>query len=260
MAHRRTILLGALAVATSAACAPDTAGGPSEMGTGTVDGTGSRLTARPPVTPPGPSDPQPEVRSLDLGPGPEVLLQVPSGMRDGAPGRLVLALHGAGGDARAGLAPLAPLADAHRLLLLAPTSRGSTWDVITGGWGPDVRRIDEALAEVFATCPVDREHLAISGFSDGASYALSLGLANAELFTHIVAFSPGFLVPVRPDGTPQVYISHGRADQVLPIDRTTRRIVPRLRSAGIPVEVHEFDGPHAVPPGIAEEGARHVTG
>lgn len=32
-----------------------------------------------------------------------------------------------------------------------------------------------------------------AGFSDGASYALSLGLPNGNLFSHIVAFSPGFM-------------------------------------------------------------------
>ena len=219
----------------------------------------ARLTARPPATTPAGVQWSPGEHVLDLGPGPEVLLHVPTGLSEDTPARLVLALHGAGGDARGGLAPLAPTADAHGLLLLAPASQGSTWDVITGGWGPDVRRIDEAMAEVFASCAVDRDRLAISGFSDGASYALSLGLANGDLFTHVLAFSPGFVAPVRAVGTPAVYISHGRADEVLPIDRTTRRIVSRLQAAGIPVEVHEFDGPHVVPPEIAEEAARLLS-
>jgi phospholipase/carboxylesterase len=226
-----------------------------------VTGEGrSWLSARPPAVGPGSTDPQPGVSVLDLGPGREVLLHVPSGMHDGAPARLVLTLHGAGGDARAGLGPLVPLADTYRLLLLAPRSQGRTWDVILGGWGPDVRRIDDALEDVFASYPVDPQRLAISGFSDGASYALSLGLANADLFTHILAFSPGFVVPVLPTGTPSVFVSHGRADEVLPIDRTSRRIVPQLRSAGIPVEVHEFDGGHTVPAEIAEAAVRHLIG
>lgn len=216
----------------------------------------ARLTARPPASAPGAARAAPGQHVLDLGPGREVLLHVPSGLSDDAAARLVLTLHGAGADARAGLAPLAPLADAHRLLLLAPASQGSTWDVIRGGWGPDVRRIDHALQDVFASYPVDPRRLAISGFSDGASYALSLGLANADLFSHVLAFSPGFVAPVEPAGTPTVYLSHGRADQVLPIDRTTRRIVPQLRDAGVPVEVREFDGAHSVPPEIAEEAVR----
>jgi phospholipase/carboxylesterase len=220
------------------------------------DRGGPRLTARPPDVQPVPADPRPGLRALDPGARRGALLRVPPGIADGRPARLVLVLHGAGGDARAGLAPLAPLADAHRLLLLAPASLAGTWDVIVGGWGPDVRRIDDALAAVLAAYPVDRGSLAISGFSDGASYALSLGLANADLFTHVLAFSPGFVAPVRPTGTPRVYLSHGRADAVLPIDRTTRRIAPQLRAAGIPVTVHEFDGPHTVPPEIAEEAVR----
>jgi phospholipase/carboxylesterase len=28
-----------------------------------------------------------------------------------------------------------------------------------------------------------------------ASYALSLGIANGNLFSHVLAFSPGFLAP-----------------------------------------------------------------
>jgi phospholipase/carboxylesterase len=56
-----------------------------------------------------------------------------------------------------------------------------------------------------------------------------------------------------------VYISHGRSDPVLPIDRTTRRIVPRLEAAGISTTVHEFDGPHLVPPDVAENAVRWLT-
>jgi predicted esterase len=46
---------------------------------------------------------------------------------------------------------------------------------------------------------------------------------------------------------------------VLPIDRTTRRIVPQLRAADIPAEVREFDGPHVVPPEIAADAVRWLT-
>jgi phospholipase/carboxylesterase len=220
----------------------------------------ARLSAEPPAPGEVSVAPAPGLRALDLGPGPEVLLRVPGAPDDAGPARLVLTLHGAGATARDGLAPLLPLADAHRLLLLAPTSRGSTWDVISGGWGPDVRRIDRALAEVFRTHPVDGTPLTVSGFSDGASYALSLGLANADLFTHVVAFSPGFIAPGPRVGTPMVYVSHGRADTVLPIDRTTRRIVPRLRAADVPTEVREFDGGHVVPPTVAEDAVRWLVG
>jgi predicted esterase len=259
---RRTVLQAVSAAATAAAV-DGCIGGLPGMSTlpWAASGEAARMTARPGASASAPAAPTPGLRALDLGPGPEVLVRVPASSDDDAgPQQLVLAFHGAGGDARGGLAPLLPLADAHRLLLVAPSSRDSTWDVITqGGWGTDVQRIDQALTQVFATYPLDRTRLAISGFSDGASYALSLGLANADLFTHIMAFSPGFLVPTPRTGRPNVYLSHGRADTVLPIDKTTRRIVARLRAAGIPVELREFDGAHTVPPDIAEDAARWLS-
>lgn len=223
---------------------PSTSAGPSGP---------ARLTARRPATAPPPPSTTPGVHVLDLGPGPQVLISVPPWLPEAAPPRLVLALHGAGGSAEGGLAPLLPLAAGHRLLMVAPQSHAATWDVIVGSWGADVRRIDDALTRVLATYPVAPEPLTISGFSDGASCTLSIGLANGDLFTHVVAFSPGFVAAPSKVGTPRVFVSHGRADAVLPIDRTTRRIVPQLHASGVPVDVREFDGPHAVPAEIAAE-------
>jgi len=56
--------------------------------------------------------------------------------------------------------------------------------------GRIVRAMDEALNKAFAVCRVER--VGVCGFSDGASYALGLGLANGELFKSVMAFSPGF--------------------------------------------------------------------
>ena len=104
---------------------------------------------------------------------------------------------------------LTGLAEAEGFLLLAPDSRGVTWDVILDDYGEDVAFIDKALARVFAEHAVDPTHLAAAGFSDGASYALSLGLSNGGLFTHILAFSPGFMAPARTEDSPRFFVSHG---------------------------------------------------
>jgi predicted esterase len=260
---RRTVLHALTAAGATAAvggCTVEGLPGMSPFSWGT-SGEAARVTARPPASGPALPMSTPGEHPLDLGPGPEVLVRVPTLPDDDTtPQRLVLTLHGAGGNARGGLAPLLPLADAHRLLLVSPSSRDTTWDVVMqGAWGSDVRRIGQALTHVFATYPVEPSRLAISGFSDGASYALSLGLANADLFTHIIAFSPGFLLPAPRAGTPRVYLSHGRTDTVLPIDQTARRIVAQLQTAAIPTEVHEFDGPHVVPPDIAEDAVDWLT-
>jgi phospholipase/carboxylesterase len=63
---------------------------------------------------------------------------------------------------------------------------------LVGGYGPDVKFIVRALRQTFDRLPVDPRRLAVTGFSDGASYALSVGLTNGDLFTHVIAFSPGF--------------------------------------------------------------------
>jgi phospholipase/carboxylesterase len=162
-------------------------------------------------------------------------------------------LHGAGGDARSGLSHLVGLADEFGLVLLAPESRGRTWDVLAGGFGPDVDFIDRVLGQTFDRLNVDAGRLAITGFSDGASYALSLGLTNGDLFTHVIACSPGFAAPADHRGKPPVFVSHGRRDRVLPIERCSRRIVPQLEREGYEVSYREFDGPHTVPAGVARE-------
>ncbi len=183
----------------------------------------------------------------------EALLYVPSRYNEDSPVPLVLMLHGAGGTAQGGLTPFLDVAEAHNLLLLASSSQQQTWDAIRGGYGPDVAFIDLALAHVFSHYAVNSTHLAIEGFSDGATYALSLGLANGDLFTHIIAFSPGFISPAKRVGSPAIYISHGKSDPVLPINHCSRRIVPQLQDSGYNVRYHEFMGFHTVPTSIAQE-------
>lgn len=173
---------------------------------------------------------------------------------DGGPYRLVLLLHGAGGAPRQALDLLLPVADQHRFLLVAPKSSASSWDLIIDGYGPDVRRIDRVLEEIFDSYPV--EHLTIGGFSDGASYALCLGLTNGDLFDSVLAFSPGFAAPLVTHGQPRVLVSHGTDDPVLPVDRCSRRIVPRLRTLGYGVTYDEFAGGHEVPEPVIQAATR----
>ena len=185
--------------------------------------------------------------------GRDALLFVPANFEQTRPVPLALVLHGAGAGADQGIGLLQNLADAAGVLLLAPDSRGRSWDVILGDYGPDVAFINRALEQVFARFAVDPAHLAIGGFSDGASYALCLGLTNGDLFSHVLAFAPGFMAPTAQHGAPRVYISHGTHDSVLPIERCSRRLVPQLERAGYDVFFREFDGPHSVPPEIARE-------
>lgn len=181
------------------------------------------------------------------------LLHVPHAAPEaGKPWALIVLFHGAGADADDVMPLLATPPQREPTLVLAPDSVATTWDLLHGGMGADVWRLDAALEALFADVPVSGECTAVAGFSDGASYALSMGLANGALFQNVIAFSPGFMAPPRIDGRPRVFVSHGTRDRVLAIDRCSRVIVPRLQTAGYDVEYHEFDGGHAIPEPIVE--------
>jgi phospholipase/carboxylesterase len=199
------------------------------------------------------------LRPLGFAAARDGYLYVPAGYRAERPAPLAMVLHEAGEDARDGLALLRAQADEAGLILLSPTSREYTWDLVVGRYGPDVAGIDLVLEQTFARYAVDRARVAIGGYSDGASYALSLGLANGDLFTHVLAFSPGFLAPAERAGAPRIFVSHGTRDRWLPIERCSRRIVPQLERAGYEVRYREFDGGHVVPPEIGRKAADWVT-
>jgi predicted esterase len=209
-----------------------------------------RLRARPATVAGG--GPKPGVTPLNLRAERDALFYIPKSAPDPAP--LVLYLHGATGNEQQGIRRLSALADEFGFLLLSPASQDGTWDAMLSGFGPDVRLIDQALSKVFAQRRVDPGKVAVCGFSDGASYALGLGMSNGDLFRGVMAFSPGFVPPaVEKTGTPRIFVSHGTKDQILPIDTCSRRLVPQLKQAGYSVKFQEFDGPHGVPPEIARE-------
>ena len=196
--------------------------------------------------------------ALKLGGARDGVLQVPAAVPD-TPLPLIVILHGAGGQAGDLLDWLGPEIERAGAAALSIDSRGRTWDAIRDDFGTDVAFIDRALARVFEQVAVDPRRLAVGGFSDGATYALSLGLLNGDLFPKIVAFSPGFVIEGKTEGQPRVFISHGVADKILPIDRCSRQIVPALRQHGYDVTFREFPGGHGIPPEVATEGFRWAT-
>ncbi len=208
-----------------------------------------RLTARPGA----PTEtPESGLNELGLSSGRDGLLYVPASYSPNTPPPLFIGLHGAGGGA-SNWASYQARAEERGFVFLAPNSRASTWDITRGAFGPDVKFIDDALKHVFNRCNIDPKKIALGGFSDGASYALSLGLSNGDLFSHLIAYSPGFFQTPEFVGTPLVYVSHGTGDNILPVESSRDTIVPTLNSNDYDVTYNEFEGGHEVPAEISEE-------
>ena len=214
-----------------------------------------RITARPKT---GATTSARGTRALQLGGKRDATLQIPANGGD-APLPLLVLLHGAGGSAAGILRRLGKAADDAAVAVLAPDSRGTTWDAVEGNYGRDVVFLNQALERVFGMVAVDPRRIAIGGFSDGASYAVSLGLINGDLFAKIAAFSPGFIVPRQPHGRPRVFISHGTEDQILPFDQCGRQIASDLKRLQYDVTFRDFRGGHEIPPDIAAAGMKWLA-
>jgi len=214
-----------------------------------------------------PKTPQPEnapviteaPQPLGLGNDRDGYFYAPAAVRKNAP--LLLYLHGASGSGQRGIKRWLTDAERHGIIVVAPDSRDRTWGVSLGDESDDLAFIDRALNKIFASYSVDVDKIAITGFSDGASAALSWGLLNGDLFNVVLAFSPGFVhLAGRPKGMPRVYISHGLNDEILPIDRCGRRIANSLHAAGYDLKFQIFDGGHDVPDEIRGNAVRWFLG
>jgi predicted esterase len=182
------------------------------------------------------------------------------------PAPLIVLVHPAGGNAREFLREFTRTANRRGAILLALQASGRTWTLKPDGrggadFGPDPAALDEALGALFAQTAIDPQHVAILGFSDGASYALSVGLANAKLFRSVIALSPGTVwLPPVVDPSQRISIAHGTKDEILPFDNARRTIVPGLERAGFRPQVLWFKGEHEIDERSVEQALDHALG
>ena len=178
------------------------------------------------------------------------------------PRPLLVVLHGAGGEPAKVLEAYRGQADSNGIVLLIPRSVKGTWDMVEDlksrlgaemnvqpRYGKDLQALDAALADLFSRVAIDTRRTGIAGFSDGASYALSVGTANPQLFTRVMAMSPGHSFTKKYDKSQRIFISHGEQDEVLPFSNA-RAIAARLRGRGMTVQFEPFQGRHEVPAAI----------
>jgi phospholipase/carboxylesterase len=185
---------------------------------------------------------------------------------------LLVLLHGAGRRWDRMIEWLAPEANQRGIVLLAPISRGMTWDIVGRAEEPpsdssplanrmalrfstsgDAERIDAAIAQLTSIVPIDRARTALAGFSDGATFALAMGMSRSYSFSAVIAWSPGIAISTAaPAAGRKVYISHGREDPVLSFTTDCTEIVPLLQSERALVTFQPFHGGHEIPPSVTE--------
>lgn len=186
---------------------------------------------------------------------PRPLVYVPPDIDATTPAPFILALRGGGSNADWTLNRIAPTARNRNVIVLAPEIESYTWDAIRDfrdhrreerrpRFGDDTARVDASLQQLFGRFAIDPSRAAIAGFSDGASYALSLGPRNSQLFSHIMAFSPGGVIPFDDAARARVFISHGRQDPMLPYANTAEGVVAGFRAHGFDVQFESFEGVH----------------
>jgi phospholipase/carboxylesterase len=231
-----------LGLAAASTCAIQAASAAPQAAVG-ADG---RLTARPSAARK-PSDRRGE---FSLAEFPQPLVFVPDSVDAKKPAPMILLLHGAGQRSERLVTRIMPAAQARGVIILAPKSASTTWDIIRSFRGDKVdfsedgQRLNASLSALFAQYTIDTKHVAIGGFSDGASYALSLGPRNQDLFTHIMGFSPGGLIPFPDEARAKLFVSHGRQDQILSFTNSSLNIVPLMKRRGFNVRFEAFDDKH----------------
>jgi phospholipase/carboxylesterase len=178
-------------------------------------------------------------------------LYVPERYDGSAERPLVVALHGGYGCGRDFLWTWLREARGREFLLLAPTSRGTTWALDAPA--VEARRLGSMVETVCGRWRVDRARILLTGLSDGATFALLAGLAAESPFTalapvagvlHPANFRNGNLERVAGRRIHQV---HGALDWLFPVTMA-RQARDVLREAGAELDYREIDDlSHAYP-------------
>lgn len=168
---------------------------------------------------------------------------------------LITVLHGAGRQDELLVKGLRDEPERRQALFLVPRSVTSTWDLIAGGGTrPDLDFLEHAFDLIYRRYPVDAFRQALLGYSDGASYGLSVGLSNPDLFSAIMVWAAGFVAidsaGQREGGPrPRLYLEAGTHDEIFPFERVAVPLQRSLEQAGYDVTFSVDEGGRHWPSG-----------
>ncbi len=167
---------------------------------------------------------------------------------------LFTVLHGAGRQDEMLVKACRGQPDQRDAFFLVPRSVDPTWDLIVGGERNDLDFLEYAYDLIYRRYPIDPARQVLIGYSDGASYALSLVLSNPRLFEAALCWAAGFVVLDRDnvgedDPKPRIYLEYGTHDELFAFDRVALPMKENLERAGYPVEFSVDEGGRHWPSG-----------
>ncbi len=167
---------------------------------------------------------------------------------------LITVLHGAGRQDEMLAKTYRDEPERRQALFLIPRSYQPTWDLIAGGGRRDVDFLEYAYDLIYRRYPVDMKRQAMLGYSDGASYGLSIALSNPRLFRAVMAWAAGFVAfdfsaVDNDDERPELLLEYGTHDQVFPFEQIALPMRQHLEAAGYSVEFRIDQGGRHWPSG-----------
>lgn len=167
---------------------------------------------------------------------------------------LVTVFHGAGRQDEMLVKACRDEPERRRALFLVPRSADPTWDLITGQGQEDLEFLEYAWDLIYRRYPVDRERQVLMGYSDGASYALSMALSNPGFFDAALCWAAGFVVVDRsaigsPARKARLYLEYGTHDELFPFEQIAVPMRDNLRAAGYELEFSVDEGGRHWPSG-----------
>jgi predicted esterase len=183
---------------------------------------------------------------LERGPARAVLL-TPDEIEPDRLYPLVAVLHGAGRQDELLARACREEPERRQALFLIPRSVRPTWDLIAGGGRPDLDFLEYAYDLIYRRYPVDPLRQALLGYSDGASYALSVGLANPRLFSAVMGWAAGFCAfdpagAAAPGPRPRILLEYGTHDPLFPFERVALPMRAELEARGYDVTFRVDEG------------------
>ena len=178
---------------------------------------------------------------------------------------LFTVLHGAGRQDEGLAKSFRHEPNRRQALFLIPRSVEPTWDLIASEGRPDLDFLEYAYDLVYRRYPVDALQQSLLGYSDGASYALSVGLCNASMFRAVMGWAAGFLVLDPPTAEqfkvaipalrPRIYLEHGTHDQLFDFQTVALPMRDKLQKAGFDVTFSVDEGGRHWPSGTFQDEA-----